>query len=87
MAISHIFGKGLRVVRMTISVTSTETAQAPDHVYQTFPDLSIASRIEYFLPDFLALPFTEKNYGDVNLTVCHFSYEMFSSIIKRLDSK
>lgn len=87
MAISHIFGKELTVVRMTISVTSTETTQAPDHVYQSFRDLSIVSRIEYFLPDFLALPFHWKNYGDVNLTVCHFSYEMFSSIIKRLDSK
>lgn len=72
MAISHIFGKGLRVVRMTISVTSTETAQAPDHVYQTFPDLSIASRIEYFLPDFLALPFHWKKLRRCKLNSVSF---------------
>lgn len=72
MAISHIFGKGLRVVRMTISVTSTETTQAPDHVYQSFRDLSIVSRIEYFLPDFLALPFHWKKLRRCKLNSVSF---------------
>lgn len=87
MAISHIFGKELTVVRMTISITSTETTQAPDHIYQSFRNLSIVSRIEYFLTDFLALPFHWKKLRRCKLNSVSFLLWNVFSIIKRLDSK
>lgn len=87
MVISHIFGKELTVVRMTISITSTETTQAPDHVNQSFRDLSIVSRIEYFLPDFPALPFHWKKLRRCKLNSVSFLLWNVFSIIKRLDSK